>query len=168
MFVSSIFERLISIIKINIKNMKVSEIMRKNVITCKEDTPVKEVAKLLIENNLTGIPVVKGKEIVGIVTEADLIMQRAKLHMPSYIQLLNSFLYLEDPGEVEEELKKILATKASELMTTVVVTVDPDYSVEDVASLIEEEHINPVPVVRDETLLGIVSRADIVKLLIRE
>lgn len=148
--------------------MKVSEIMRKNVITCEEDTPVKEVAKLLIENNLTGIPVVKGKEIVGIVTEADLIMQRAKLHMPSYIQLLNSFLYLEDPGEVEEELKKILATKASELMTTVVVTVDPDYSVEDIASLIEEEHINPVPVVRDGRLLGIVSRADIVKLLIRE
>jgi len=148
--------------------MKVSEIMKKKVIACKEDTPVKEIAKLLIENNLTGMPVVRGREIVGIVTEADLIMQRAKLHMPSYIQLLNSFLYLEDPGEVEEELKKILATKASALMTTVVVTVDPDYSVEDVASLIEEEHINPVPVVRDKTLLGIVSRADIVKLLVRE
>ncbi|NQU99324.1 MAG: CBS domain-containing protein [Parcubacteria group bacterium] len=148
--------------------MKVSEIMRKKVITCHEDTPVKEVARKLVENNITGMPVVKGQEIVGIVTEADLIMQRAKLHMPSYIQLLSSFLYLEDPGEVEEELKKILATKASELMTPEVVTVDPDYSVEDVASLIEEEHINPVPVVRDETLVGIVSREDIVKLLIRE
>ncbi len=148
--------------------MKISEIMRKNVITCREDTSIKEVAKLLIENNLTGIPVVKGKEIVGIVTEADLIMQKAKLHMPSYIQLLNSFLYLEDPSEVESELEKILATKACELMTAEVVTVDPDYSVEDVASLIEEEHINPVPVVRDGRLLGIVSRADIVKLLIRE
>lgn len=148
--------------------MKISEIMRKNVITCKEDTSVKEVAKMLVENDLTGMPVVKGKEIVGIITEADLIMQKAKLHMPSYIQLLNSFLYLEDPSEVEEELQKILATKARELMTTEVITVEADYSVEDVASLIDEEHINPVPVVRDNELVGIVSRADIVKLLARE
>ena len=148
--------------------MKISEIMRKNITTCGEETSVKEIARILVENNLTGMPVVRGKEIVGIITEADIIMQRAKLHMPSYIQLLNSFLYLEDPGEVEDELKKILATRASELMTTEVVTVDPDYSVEDVASLIEEEHINPVPVVRDETLVGIVSRSDIVKLLARE
>jgi len=148
--------------------MKVSEIMRKNITTCGEETSVKEIARILVENNLTGMPVVRGKEIVGIITEADIIMQRAKLHMPSYIQLLNSFLYLEDPGEVEDELKKILATRANELMTSEVVTVDPDYSVEDVASLIEEEHINPVPVVRDETLVGIVSRSDIVKLLARE
>lgn len=148
--------------------MKISEIMRKNIITCKEDTPVKEVAKMLVENNLTGMPVVKGKEIVGIITEADIIMQKAKLHIPSYIQLLNSFLYLEDPSEVEEELQKILATKARELMTTEVITVEADYSVEDVASLIEEEHVNPVPVVKDDELVGIVSRADIVKLLARE
>lgn len=148
--------------------MKISEIMNKKVLTCSEDTSVKEVAKILVDNHLTGIPVVRKKELVGIVTEADLIMQKAKLHIPSYIQLLNSFLYLEDPNEVEEELTKILATKAGELMTKDVVTVDPDYSVEDVASLIEEEHINPVPVVKGERLVGIVSRADIVKLLVRE
>ena len=148
--------------------MKISEIMEKNVITCKENTSVKEIAKLLVENNLTGIPVVKGKEIVGIVTEADLIMQRAKLHMPSYIELLNSFLYLEDPTEVEEELKKILATRAFELMTREVITIHPDNSVSDLATLIEEEHINPIPVVRDDRLVGIVSRADIVRLLARE
>lgn len=148
--------------------MKVSEIMRKNVTTCSEDTSVEEVAKTLVENHLTGVPVVRKNELVGIVTEADLIMQRAKLHMPSYIQLLSSFLYLEDPSEVEDELKKILATKAGELMTTEVITVNPDDSVENLATIIEEEHINPVPVVQDETLVGIVSRADIVKLLVRE
>lgn len=148
--------------------MKVSEIMNKNVITCGEETPVKEAAKKLIENDITGMPVVKGKEIIGIITEADIIMQRAKLHMPSYIELLNSFLYLEDPSEVEEELKKILATKAGELMTPEVITIHPDSSVSDLATLIEEEHINPIPVVKDDKLVGIVSRADIVRLLARE
>ena len=117
---------------------------------------------------MTGIPVVRGKEVVGLVTEADLILQKAKLHIPNYIQLLDSFLYLEDPGEVEEELRKILATKASELMTKEVITVDPDYPLGDLVALIEDEHINPVPVIRNKELVGIVSRADIVKLLIRD
>lgn len=148
--------------------MKVSEIMRKEVVTCEGDTPVKEVAKKIIKNDITGMPVVKGDQVIGIVTEADIIMQKAKIHIPNYIQLLDSFLYIEDPGEVEEELKKILGMKASEIMTSSVISIDPDASVSDLATLIEREHINPIPVIKEDKLVGIVSRADIVKLLARE
>jgi len=148
--------------------MKISEIMTKDVITCKASTPVKEIAQKLIDNNITGMPVVKGDEVIGIVTEADLIMQKAKLHMPMYIQLLDSFLYLEDTKEIEEDLRKILGLVAEDIMTKDVVSIDFDDTVENLATLIEEKHINPIPVIKDNKLIGIVSRADIVKLLIKE
>ncbi len=148
--------------------MKISEIMTKEVVTCGASTPIKEVAQKLIDNNITGMPVVKGDEVIGIITEADLIMQKAKLHMPMYIQLLDSFLYLEDTKEIEEDLRKILGLTAEDVMTKEVITVDLNDTVENLATLIEEKHINPIPVIKDNKLAGIVSRADIVKLLIRE
>jgi len=142
--------------------------MQADVITVAADTSVKEVAQKLIDNNLTGMPVVKGDEVIGIITEADLIMQKAKLHMPMYIQLLDSALYLEDTTEVEEDLHKILGMTAEEVMTSEVATIEVDDTVENLATLIEEHHINPIPVTADNKLVGIVARADIVKLLARE
>ena len=148
--------------------MKISEIMTKKVITSQATTPIKEVAQNIIDNNITGMPVVKGDEVVGIITEADLIMQKAKLHMPMYIQLLDSFLYLEDTKEIDEDLHKMLGLTAEEVMTREVVTMDADDTVENLATLIEEQHINPIPVIKNNKLVGIVSRSDIVKLLVRE
>lgn len=148
--------------------MKVRDIMTKKVIFCEAKTKVSEIAKKLIKYDLTGMPVVKGKKVIGIVTEADVMMQKSKIHIPNYIQLLDSFLYLEDPNEIEEEIKKILGITAEDIMTSAVVTIDADAKIEDLTSLFEREHINPVPVVKKGKLVGIVSRADIVKLLARD
>ncbi|MEW6408190.1 MAG: CBS domain-containing protein [Patescibacteria group bacterium] len=148
--------------------MKVRDIMTKKVVFCEINTPVSEISKKLIKYDLTGMPVVRNKKVVGIVTEADVIMQKSKIHIPNYIQLLDSFLYLEDPKEVKEEIKKILGTKAEDIMTPSVITIDADAKIEDLASLFEQEHINPVPVVKNGKLVGIVSRADIVRLLARD
>jgi CBS domain-containing protein len=148
--------------------MKVRDIMTKKVVFCEAKTKVTEIAKKLIKYDLTGMPVVRGKKIIGIVTEADVMMQKSKIHIPNYIQLLDSFLYLEDPKEIEGEIKKILGTKAQEIMTPSVITIDADAKVEDLALLFEQEHINPVPVVKKGKLVGIVSRADLVKLLAKE
>ena len=145
--------------------MKISDIMTKDVATAGATTPIKEVAQKLVDNHLTGMPVVKGDEVIGIITEADLIMQKAKLHMPMYIQLLDSFLYLEDTKEIEEDMHKIMGLTAEEVMTEDVVTMEADDTVENLATLIEEQHINPIPVTQDNKLVGIVSRSDIVKLL---
>lgn len=148
--------------------MKVSEIMSKEVIAVEAETPVNEIAKKLIKHDITGMPVVKGDEVIGIVTEDDVIMQEAKLHIPSYVNVLSSFLYLEDPDDVEADLKKILATSAKDLMTEQVVTISPDASIEDLATLFKEQDVNPVPVEEDGKLVGIVSRADVVALLARD
>ncbi len=146
--------------------MKVKDIMVKKVITLKPEMSIREVAKILFENAITGAPVVdKNKKVLGIITEYDLVYKKAKPHLPSYVMIFDSVLYLENPKRVERELKKILALKASEIMTEKVFTISPEDSIEDLATLIKEKHINPVPVTTNGKLVGIVSRADIVKLL---
>lgn len=147
--------------------MKVKEIMTKNVVVVSPQTPIYEVAAELYYNGFTGLPVVEGNKVVGIITEADLVMQNAKIPMPTFINLLDSFLYLENPREVEQRLHKILGKTAAEVMTREVITIEPDAKIEDLAMLFTEKHINPVPVVKNDKLVGIVSRADLVKLLIK-
>lgn len=142
--------------------------MTKEVEAVEADTSVKEVAKKLVDLKITGMPVVDGETVVGIVTEDDLILKEATLHVPEYINVLSSFLYLEDPDDVEMDLKKMLAVTAGDLMTDDVVSIGPESTVEELATLFKENDINPIPVEADGRLVGIVSRADIVKLLARE
>lgn len=148
--------------------MKVKDIMTTDVQAVEASTSVKEVATKLVDLGVTGMPVVDGDAVVGIVTEDDLIMKEAKLHIPEYVNVLSSFLYLEDPEDVEMDLKKMLAVTAGDLMTDDVISIRPEASVEELATLFKEHDINPIPVEEDGKLVGIVSRADIVKLLARE
>lgn len=150
------------------KELLVKDIMTTKVITAKAETPVSKVAKRMWENDLTGLPVVRGQEVIGIINDEDVITQRAAIHLPDYINLLTSYLYLENPNEVEEELKKILAIRADQLMTDEVVTIEDEATVEELATLFEEEKVNPIPVTHGENLVGIVSRADIIRLLAKE
>jgi CBS domain-containing protein len=147
--------------------MKVKDIMTKNVIIVSPETPINKVAEELYKNGFTGVPVVEGNKLVGIITEADLVMQKAKIHFPQYVQILDSFLYLENPGKIELEMHKVLGAKAEEVMNPDVYTIDADASVEELVDLITTHHLNPVPVVKNDKLVGIVSRADLVKLLIK-
>ncbi|MFC1686407.1 CBS domain-containing protein [Patescibacteria group bacterium] len=145
--------------------MKISKILTKDVVTITPETNIKEIAKLMIKHDLVGIPVVEDGKIAGIVTEGDLIMKKAHLHLPNYIQLLDSFLYLDNTQEIEKDLKKILAVKAKDIMTKDFVTVKLDSTVEDLASVMHEEHVNPIPVMDNDKMVGIASRADLIALI---
>lgn len=151
------------------KIMKTSDIMTKDVKYVHEDTHVSEIAHILIENNIGGVPVVnKEGLLVGIITEGDLVVRTAKLHYPTYIQFLDSLIYLESTKKYENELRKALATIAADLMTSEVVSVPPDTDIADLATLMFEKHVHPVPVTQDGKLVGIVSRTDLIKLVLRE
>jgi CBS domain-containing protein len=146
----------------------IAQLMQRQVITVERRTPVSEVARLLGEHNLSGIPVVDGPHVVGMITEYDLISRESEWDAPLYIPFLDA--YFRIPGSAhEDQLRRILATTAAELMTEPAVTVSPEATVQDVATLMYERHINPVPVVdgRGE-LVGIVSRADIIRLMVVE
>jgi CBS-domain-containing membrane protein len=97
--------------------------MTSPVITVHPDTSVLDLAKLLSEHRINGVPVVDDAgNLVGIVTEADLIDQNKKLHIPSVIFFLDSPIFLESPKKLDKELRKMAGTMAGDICTQDVVT----------------------------------------------
>lgn len=148
--------------------MKVRDIMTPDVLTVKADTSVNDVAKLLGQRDISGVPVVDEQgHVIGIITELDLIVRNTRLEMPRFIEVLDwGRIPLERPGHLRERLQHMLGTEARDVMTAKVITIGPDAEVEDLAELMVKQRVNPVPVVdADGRLIGIVSRADLVDMM---
>lgn len=148
--------------------MLASEIMTTDVISVNPNTTVEELAKILIENKISGVPVVNEYNgVMGVVSEADLIVRDSKLHIPSYLNILGSIIYLENPKILEDEVRKAAAVKVKDLMSEEAIAVEEETSVEDIATIMVENKINRVPVVKNGKLIGIISRGDIVRSLVK-
>lgn len=149
--------------------LKVREIMTSPVITVKPETTVRELADILAQNKISGVPVVDAEDrMLGMVSEADVIVQDADLHFPYYIQFLESVIYLQSVHKFEERFRKAFGSKVSEIMTEDVVSVAPDQTVREVATLMADRNVNRVPVAEDGRLVGIVTRGDIVRAIAQQ
>ena len=149
--------------------MNVADIMTREVVYVTPATPVSQVAKLLVDYGISGVPVLEGGVIVGIVTEEDLVMRDAIIDMPHFFGVFDSVFYLATKHEFDEEMQKILATEARDLMTSNVVSITDDASVQALATLMIKKEVNPVPVVNKAgELVGVVSRSDLVRLMVAE
>jgi len=148
----------------------VKDIMVTEVIAIQEDASVEELSKILVENKISGVPVVdKDGKLVGIATEGDLIVKDSDLHFPRYFKLLDSIIYLESLNKFKANLKKYLGTRVSDVMSTEVKTVREDTPVSEAANLMIRHDINRLPVMDDNhNMVGIVTRSDIVRSMIRE
>ncbi len=148
--------------------IKVKEIMSKDVVFIKHGTPVKEVAKIFLEKKIGGAPVADEKgELVGIVTENDLIMQDVRLRFPSYIHLLDGVIFLESVKKYDEELRKAIGATVDDVMTREVITVAEEATIEDAATIMTEKKISRLPVLREGKVVGMVAKRDIIKALSR-
>jgi len=140
------------------------DIMTEKVITVRPETPLEEFARILIENRISGAPVVdKDGNLVGIITENDLINQNRRLHIPTVIRLFDAFIMLESPGKIKDEIKRITATKVWDICTKEVVTVSEDTPLQEIATIMSEKKIHLLPVMRDKRIVGIIGKADIIK-----
>ena len=150
--------------------MKVRDIMTTDVVSAKRGTPVNELAKLMGARDISGVPVLDDDDaVVGIVTELDMIVRNTRLDMPRFIQILDlGRIPLERRSDYEHRMQHMLGTRAEDLMSEEVVTIGPDDSVEDLAELMVKRRVNPVPVVENGKLVGIVSRADIIDMMAAE
>jgi CBS domain-containing protein len=141
--------------------MKVRDLMSRDVLTVTPETPLKDAAALLARKGISGVPVVdEAGSVVGVFSEAD-ILAKASAETPRgglLAWLLEPSLDLHD---------KIAATTVDEAMSAPAVTIRPDRHVHEAASLMIEESVNRLPVVDDGTLVGIVTRADIVRAFTR-
>ncbi|HLA77474.1 MAG TPA: CBS domain-containing protein [Vicinamibacteria bacterium] len=149
--------------------MKVRDIMIAEVVTAEPETSVNLVAQLMDRGGLSGVPVVDGSgHVVGIVTEVDLIVRNQRLEPPAFFQLLDGRIPLETPAHYRKRLQHMLGTQARDVMTEKVVSVGPEEEVEALAELMVKRGVNPVPVVEAGRLVGIVSRADLIRMMARD
>jgi CBS domain-containing protein len=147
--------------------MRVTDIMTTEIASVAPETPIVDVARLMTEAGISGVPVINSDtgELLGMITEMEMIERQTKFEMPTYTRILDATFVIAE-RDSEEKLARILATTAGELMQTVVYSIREDASIEEVASLMFERKVNPVPVVSyEDRLIGIVSRSDIVRLM---
>ncbi|UCD35308.1 MAG: CBS domain-containing protein [Nitrospiraceae bacterium] len=143
--------------------LKAKDIMTRDVITVKPEATVEELARLLIEHKISGVPVVGGAgNIAGIVTENDLIRKNKRFHIPTIIRLFDAYILLGS-GKAEEEIRKMAAISVGDICTKEVVTIEEETSLEDIATIMAEKHIHLLPVLRDSRVVGIVGKADMVR-----
>lgn len=141
--------------------MKAKDIMTQNVATVAPDVSVEEIAKLMLDRNISAVPVVDGHgHLIGIVSEGDL-MRRAELGTERqrswWLQLLVGSDYKA------HEFVKLHGRKARDVMTREVTTVHEDAPIQEIVTLLEEHRIKRVPVVRGRRPVGIVSRANVLR-----
>jgi CBS domain-containing protein len=146
----------------------VSEIMQTEVLTIGPDATVHELAELMRNERVGGVPVVASDgRLVGIATEGDLVAEDADLHYPHFIQFLDGVIYM--PGAMhryEEKLKKMVGNTVGDVMTQEVLTVKADDPASKAATFMSDKGINRVPVVDDDDrLIGLVTRMDVIKML---
>jgi CBS domain-containing protein len=133
--------------------------MTTHVITVAPDTDVREIARTLIENRISAVPVVApGERIVGIVSEGDL-MRRSESGTERHPSWWLSVLQM--PEQTAMNYVQAHGRHAADVMTQQVITVDEEASLESVVEILEKHRIKRVPVVRGDAIVGIVSRANL-------
>ncbi len=148
--------------------LKAKDIMTKEVITVNPEATVEELARLLMNNKISGVPVVDAENhIIGIVTENDLIRKNKRLHIPTVIRLFDAFI-LVGSGKMEEEIKKMAAIIVDDISTKKVMSITEETSLEEIATIMAEQHVHLLPVLRDKVVVGIVGKADVVRAMTYE
>ena len=141
--------------------MKARDVMVSPVITVKPYASIKELAKILLDRRISAVPVVDDKgRLVGIVSEGDL-MHRSEAET----QRQRPWWLLPLIGEetLADEYVKAHARKVADVMTRNIVTASPDTPLHEVAALLEKNSIKRLPIVKNDQLVGIVSRANLIQ-----
>lgn len=136
---------------------RVEELMTSPVVTVPPDLPLKEVARLFVENGISGAPVVEGERLLGVITEADIVARERGPGDHHGAGRLAHPKARRDTGEAS----------ALEAMTTPAITVDRTRSGAAAATLMTEHRIKRLPVIEDGQLVGIVTRSDLVRAFAR-
>ncbi len=132
-------------------------------LTTRPDVPVSELARQLLGEGADGACVLEDGDLVGVVTEMDLIFQEKQVHVPSFITIMDAVIPLELPGKLKAEFDKIAGLTVADIMSKDPVTVTPDTAASKVAALMVEHGYSIVPVVRGDLLIGAVTRASLLR-----
>jgi CBS domain-containing protein len=144
--------------------MKASDVMSAKVVAVTPETTVREIAALMANNRISGVPVVDAAgKLVGIVSETDLLHRAETGTQKRHKWWLGAFI---DDDQLAREYAAAHARRAGDIMTREVLTIDPDTDLAAVADFFGRNRLKRVPVVKDGHLLGIITRGDMVRALL--
>lgn len=143
--------------------MNASDVMTVRVVTIAPDATVQQAAKLMLEREVSALPVVdKAGKLVGIISEGDLV-RRAETGTERKASWWLTFISSAD--QLAYEFVKSHGTKVADVMTRDVITARPDTPLNEIAGLLEDNRIKRVPVIEEGLLIGVVSRANLLQAL---
>lgn len=144
--------------------LKASDVMHTEFKSVAPSTTVEALGRLFIDQNLTGAPVIDADgKLIGMVTEYDLISRSKRLHIPTVVRIFDAFITLEGTKSLDDEIRKMAATTVTDICSTEVVVIRENTPLDEIATIMAERNIHILPVVRDEKVIGLVNRHDIVK-----
>jgi CBS domain-containing protein len=145
--------------------MTVADVMTRSVLSVRADTPLKEVARSLLDHRISGLPVIDdGGRVVGVVSEADFLMKEQGSEAVTHRRLAR---FRGESRESRSNLAKLGASTAGEAMTAPPVTINSSRRIAEAAAVMTSRRVNRLPVVDDGRLVGIVTRADLVRAYVR-
>jgi CBS-domain-containing membrane protein len=143
--------------------MKATDVMVRDVVTVKPETDVVTAIKLLVEHDISALPVLdQTGTVIGVISEADLVRRTeigTEKQRPWWLEALT-------PGSIlAEEFSKSHGRTVGEIISPHVVSASEDTSIGEIAALLERHRIKRVPIIKDGKLIGIVSRSNLIQAL---
>lgn len=148
--------------------MKAKDLMTKRLITVKPNDTIRKVVHILADKNISGCPVVAGDRLVGVVTQTDIVRAidvYGKINKPADALSLIAAIVNSDKASTKSQLRSMLTTKVKDFMKSNVVFVEEGEDIYKAANLLNRHKIDRLPVVSAGKLVGILTKADIVKAL---
>jgi CBS domain-containing protein len=145
--------------------LNASDIVTRDLVTVRRGASIAEAIRLMLDNRVSGLPVLDDDDkVVGILTEGDLLRRSetgTETRRPRWLE------FLMGPGRIAGEYVRTHGRKVEEIMTRDLVSVTADTPLDEIVELMERRRIKRVPVLADDLLTGIVSRADLLRALAR-
>ncbi len=148
----------------DIRKLRVGDVMETDWPALGPESTVEEAIKLFAEERISGAPVIVDGQLVGIITEGDLIFQDADVKAPGFLDILGGIVPLGDTDEYRREALKSAGVTVGEVMTDDPVTVAPEATLAETATTMAERRKKILPVIDDGRLVGVITRMDILTL----
>ena len=148
----------------DIRELRVGDVMETDWPTLGPESTVEEAIKLFAEERVSGAPVIEDGRLVGIITEGDLIFQDADVKAPGFLDILGGIVPLGDTDEYRREALKSAGVTVGEVMTDDPVTVAPEATLAETATIMADRRKKILPVVEGGQLVGVITRMDILTL----
>ena len=146
------------------------DVMTPNPITVTPKTDLKDAIALLAENKISGLPVIDEEDnLVGMLSESDLMWQESGVEPPPYIMILDSIIYLQNLSRYEKEIHKALGQTVADVMSEKPLTIKSDQKIKQAAKILHQKEVRRLPVIDSEgKVIGILTQGDIIRAMASE